>query len=69
MTLILFIPHSLGFLLVCDKQDTHYDSNEKFDFKKYYIHTANGPVLGFSGSTDLIKLVYSHLGSCSCLWC
>lgn len=63
MTLILFVPHKNGYLLVSDRQDTHFSSNEKFDFQKIYFNTPNGPAIGFSGSTDLIRIVCSHLGA------
>ena len=49
MTLVLFVPHKDGFLLVSDKQDTHFDTGEKFDFKKVYLHSTNGPAIGCSG--------------------
>lgn len=61
MTLILFIPHSHGYVLVADRQDTFTGTGCKTEVTKLYIQSKTGPAVGCSGSTSVIQNLYSKM--------
>ena len=61
MTLILFIPHSHGYVLVSDRQDTFPETGAKTEVTKLYIQSNAGPAVGCSGSTSVIQNLYSKM--------
>lgn len=60
MTLVLFIPHRNGCILVSDKQNTHVDGS-KTEVTKLYLHNKSGPAIGCAGHTLVIQKLYSKL--------
>lgn len=64
MTLVLFIPHSEGFVLISDRQNTSkYPAVEKNEVKKLHLQSENGPAIGCAGHTFLIQTFFSDLRS------
>jgi hypothetical protein len=61
LTLILFIPHSHGYVLVSDRQDTFTGTGAKTEVTKLYIQSKTGPAVGCSGSTSVIQNLYSKM--------
>jgi len=60
VTLVLFIPHRDGCVLVSDKQNTHRDGS-KTEVTKLYLHDRSGPAIGCAGHTLVIQKLYSKL--------
>lgn len=61
MTLVLFIPHVNGFILLADKQNTIRGTIEKNEVLKLHLQSENGPAVGCAGHTLLIQTLFSHL--------
>lgn len=61
MTLILFIPHSHGYVLVSDRQDTFPETGAKTEVTKLHIQGNSGPAVGCAGSTSVIQNLYSKM--------
>jgi hypothetical protein len=57
---VLFIPHSQGAILLADKQDTYSDGS-KGEILKLFLRGENGPAIGCSGPSVIIRKFYSDL--------
>ena len=60
MSLILFIPHSEGCILLADRQDT-LESGSKNEVTKLYVQGVKGPAIGSSGNTHVIQDLYDKI--------
>lgn len=58
--MVLFIPHSQGCVLLADRQDSYYDGS-KIEINKLRLQDENGPAIGCSGPSTIIRKFYSDL--------
>jgi hypothetical protein len=58
--LVLFIPYSQGCILLADRQDTYGDGS-KAEILKLFLLRENGPAIGCSGPSTIIRKFYSDL--------
>lgn len=60
MTLILFIPHCEGCILLSDRQST-LESGYKNEVTKLHVQGVKGPAIGSSGNTRVIQNLYDKI--------
>lgn len=60
MTLVLFIPHGQGCVLIADRQNTR-KQGIKDEVTKIYLEGDEGPAIGCAGSTEIIQNLYARM--------
>jgi len=60
LTLVLFIPHSQGCVLIADRQNTR-GQGIKDEITKIYLEGDEGPAIGCAGSTEIIQNLYARM--------
>lgn len=63
MTLVMYIPHEKGCILIADRQDTATDSMGlcKREVRKLYLVSEKGPAIGCSGDTEFTQDLFEKL--------